>query len=639
MPTLRRDWVLATVLAVTTFAIFVPALGYEFINFDDPEYVTCNPQVTRGLRADGVWWALTAIDVFYWHPLTWLSLQLDATLSWPSPKGFHLTNVLLHAANAAVLFLALRSLTGTPWRSFVVAALFAVHPLRVESVAWVAERKDVLSVFFGFLAILAYARYARAPTWPRYLAVALFLALSLMSKPMLVTLPFVLLILDWWPLQRWQACGVRRIVAEKLPLIALAAGCCVVAVVGQRRFEAVGSVDVFPPLLRLENAVVSYAAYLEMALWPARLAIFYPHPVYVYDGEGGLSLVQVAGSALLLVALTILALVLRKRAPYLLAGWLWYLISSVVVIGLIQAGAQARADRFTYFPQVGIAVAVCWGAADLLRSRKTFAAVVSVAILAMLVVRTETQLPTWHDSLTVWEHALGSTRKTPIGLLHLGDALARKGHEDEAYEAYRDAICLDPYSARAHNSLGNLLSRRGKTDAAVRELTLACDLAPNLAEARTNLGNVLFSQKRLDEAAAKHREAIQLNPLLVDAYGNLAQVEMARQRPEVAADCYREMLRLRPHDPVALTGLGAALIVRGKPDEAFGCAREALQYSPRFARAYLLMALVMEQRQRPADAAEYFREALRLDPALRPQVEGRLQRAAAVSEDTGGHEP
>jgi tetratricopeptide (TPR) repeat protein len=639
MPILRRDWTIAAVLAVATFAVFMPALGFDFINFDDPEYVTGNPQVTRGLHPDSVRWAFTSIDAFYWHPLTWLSLQLDASLSWPSPRGFHLTNVLLHAANAAVLFLALRSLTGSCWRSLAVAALFAVHPLRVESVAWVAERKDVLSVLFGLLAILAYARYAHAPTLLRYAAVALCLALSLMSKPMLVTLPFVLLILDWWPLRRWQTCGPRRIVVEKLPLVALAAGCSVVAFVGQRRFEAVGGVDVFPPLVRIENAVVSYAAYLGMALWPARLAIFYPHPVYIYDGEGGLSLAQVSGSALVLLALTILALALRRSAPYILAGWLWYLGSSVVVIGLIQAGAQARADRFTYFPQIGIAVAVCWGAADLLRSRRWLAAVVSGVVLTALVVRTETQLPTWHDSLSVWEHALRATRKTPIGLLHLGDALARKGREAEAYEAYREAIRLDPYSARAHNSLGNLLLRKGTTDAAARELTLACDLAPNLAEARTNLGNVLFKQRRLDDAAAKHREAIRLNPLLVDAYGNLAQVEMARQRPDAAADCYREMLRLRPHDPAALTGLGAALVVRGQLDEAAGCAREALQYAPRFARAHLLMALVLEGRQQPADAAEYFREAVRLDPALGPRVEHRLRRAAAASEDAGEHEP
>jgi tetratricopeptide (TPR) repeat protein len=561
----RPKWPAAAALAGVAIAAFYPALSSGFVNLDDSIYVTQTPPVTRGLSGEGILWAFTTFAAGNWHPLTWLSLQLDASLWGPGPWGFHLTNVLLHAANAALLFLALRSLTGGFWRSAAAALLFAVHPLRAESVAWVSERKDVLSALFGLLALLAYAGYARAPSAGRYLLVAGALALSLSAKPMLVTLPCLLLVLDWWPLARARTAGNwGKLAAEKLPLMALAAASAALTYQAQADQGAVGSIRALPPAVRLENATVGYVAYLAKTVWPFGLAVYYPHPARIDSMGGGLPPGEVAGAALLLVTLTAGAVAVRRRAPYLLAGWLWYLGTLVPVIGLVQVGSQAYADRYTYLPQVGLLLAVCWGVGDLARSRPRVALATAAVVAALLFTLTQAQVRVWHDSATLWEHALSVTPETPEALVRLGDAYKQERRDAKAEARYRAALRIDPEFVEALNNLGTLLHRQGRPADAAPFLEEACRVAPRFALAHTNLGNALHDLGRLDEAARAHEKAIELAPRLSEAHANLGLVEEARHNYARAAKCYEQALSLRPDFQPAHAGLTRILSARAQ---------------------------------------------------------------------------
>ena len=419
----RIRFAVSLLLFLPTAALYWEACGNAFVSFDDGEYVYENPMVLNGLRGDGVKWALTTNHAGNWHPLTWASLQLDAQLFGPAAAGFHRTNVLLHALNAALVFLALEAMSGAVWQSALVAAIFAVHPLRVESVAWVAERKDVLSAFLFLLTLLAYVRYAAAPSIGRYSLVAIVFALALMAKPMLVTLPCVLLLLDYWPLRRLgaehemrgKAVARSRVILEKIPLLTLSA-----AVAGLTLFaQTGGKIDCsfwFPLRYRAENALVSYADYLGQTFWPVDLAAFYPHPY------GGLSILRIAGAAALLAAVTGLAAHQAKRRPYLLVGWLWFLGMLVPVIGLIQVGRQARADRYTYLPHLGLFLAVVWAASEFAfwwRWGRTVGFAAAVAALIACGVLTIGQIQLWHDEQTLWEHAWTATQGNYFAGIHL----------------------------------------------------------------------------------------------------------------------------------------------------------------------------------------------------------------------------
>jgi tetratricopeptide (TPR) repeat protein len=609
-PRIRREWLAAAVLAGLAGVVFAGALGGEFVSLDDPAYVTRNPNVSGGLSPAGVCWAFTSFDNFNWHPLTWLSLQLDASLWGQKPWGYHLTNVLLHAANAALLFVALRALTGAFWRSAAAALLFAVHPLRVESVAWVSERKDVLSVFFGLLALWAYAGYAAAPGRRRYLAVAGLFVLSLLCKPMLVTLPFLLLVLDWWPLGRWPGQGTRALVLEKLPLVALTVASSFVTYLAQAHEGAVQNLETYPPLVRFENAAFSYVFYLGKTAWPTGLALFYPHPGAALPPWRALAAVA------LLVAVTAGAVVLRRRAPYLLAGWLWYLGTLVPVIGIVQVGAQAYADRYTYFPQVGLLVALSWGVADLAGKRSREALIAAAAVTAVLAFLTHKQVEVWHDSAVLWEHALRVTDPNPTAHLSLGAALERRGQVAEAEEHYRAALELDPTSVLGLASLGGLLATRGNLEEAGRLLDEACRRAPWLAQAHTYRGNVYFRQGKLDDAAREHEEATRLDPELGGAYFNLAGVEVARQHYDEAVKDYREALRLWPDFASAHAGLGAVLLRQGRYEEALPHLRSAVAADPRSADNRMLLGNALEAGRDPEAAAGEYDRATRINPGL-----------------------
>ncbi|HJT76518.1 MAG TPA: tetratricopeptide repeat protein, partial [Gemmataceae bacterium] len=587
----RHDALLALALVLLALAAYAPVLrgGYDFLNVDDDEYVTANPPVQAGLTGPSVWWALTAFHSHNWHPLTWMSLQLDRQLYGPGPFGFHLTNVLLHAANAALLFLALRALTGAVWRSVIVAAFFAVHPLHVESVAWVAERKDVLSTFFWMLTLWAYAAYAARPGWGRYLLTLAPFGLGLMAKPMLVTLPCVLLLLDWWPLGRLNAgqggarplfASAGRLLAEKAPFFALAAGCCLLTLHAQQ--DIVQSLDYLPLTYRLANVPLAYATYIGMMLWPAHLAVFYPHP----GAHLSLGLATAAAGALL--AFTALALAQARRRPYLAVGWLWYLGTLVPVIGLVQVGRQALADRYTYIPLVGLFLLVSWGAYDLLGrvllARR--AAVPAVAgLLGVCLVLTWRQLPCWRDSAALWRQALAVSPEASIAHQGLARALEADGKIDEARAEYAEAL-RDDAGPVAYNDVGVFLAKHGRPDEALQHFARALELYPDQPRAHLNMGCILLDQGKLAEARRHLEEAVRLEPASADNYYYLGLVLERQGQYRAAGEDLALALRGRPDSAGARYYLGVAFYGQGRWHEAEEQFTAALEADPGHAEAH-----------------------------------------------------
>jgi protein O-mannosyl-transferase len=548
----------ALLLVAATLAAFAPVLSAGFVIYDDERYVLKNPHVQEGFGGDALRWAFTAGYASNWHPLTWLSHMLDWRLFGASPAGHHLTSLLLHAANAALLFLLLDRMTGAPWRAAFVAALFALHPLHVESVAWVAERKDVLSTLLWLLATWAYVAWTRKRGTARYVLVGALVALGLAAKPMLVTLPLTLLILDFWPLRRREAgtAGALRLVAEKVPLLTLSAASAAVTLATQAASPALGSMQEFPLAARVGNALVAYVAYLGKALWPAGLAVFYPHP------GSSLSWWRPSGAAALLAAITVLAVALRRSRPYLLSGWLWYLVTLLPVIGLVQVGEQAMADRYTYVPLIGPFVAAAWGIPDAARallaaSRRPGGEsadrdrvlrwglpVAAGAVLLALALLTRAQAAVWKDSVTLFEHALAVTERNHLAHLDLGTALSREGRADEALAHYAEAVRIKPGNSIAQYDLGAALAARGRDAEAMEHYLQALTLDPRYAAAHNNLGILLAKQGRIDEAARHYAEAARLRPDFAEAHFNLAVAFQALGRDAEARAALETATRL-----------------------------------------------------------------------------------------------
>jgi tetratricopeptide (TPR) repeat protein len=593
------------VLAVSAYA---PVWHNEFINLDDVDGIVDNPHVREGLTAANLHWAWTTFRQGNWIPLNWMSLQLDASLGppdVPSPAIFHSQNLLWHAATSVLLFLALRRLTGSVWCSALVAALFAVHPLHVESVAWATERKDVLSTFFLALTLLAYSSYVECPSPQRYVLVAVAFALGLLAKPMLVTLPCVLLLLDFWPLHRWgwpaeakapaaggkgkgsvtadlpttPRRGLGWVVLEKVPLLLIACAACAVAVRAQRYSDAVRSVQVLPLSARLANAVESCGWYLEKTFWPTGLAVFYPHP-----GSGwAVGPLLVWGPAL--VAITGLAVSLRRQCPYLLVGWLWFLGTLVPVIGLVQVGAQARADRYTYVPHIGLFIALVWATADgldRLRVPALARAAAAVACLVPLALLTWVQVGYWHDTVTIWGHALDidpANRKAAQNLagvlFNQANELATRGLAESdpdllaaAAERYRRAVVLEPGRVDYHFNFGLLLLDRGDGNGAAQEMRAAGRLQPGDMRAWYNVGLALRMTGRTTDAEGAFRHVLHYNPEVASARAQLGTVLWQQGRRQPAAAAWEAALRQSPGEPEALAGTGQALLREGRNDEA-----------------------------------------------------------------------
>jgi tetratricopeptide (TPR) repeat protein len=633
----RTDAWIVVALVVATLVAFAPAYRAGFIGLDDPDYVILNPWVNSGLSAKNFGWACTTFYQSNWHPLTWLALQLDATL-WRTangelnPLGFHLANIFLHAANCVLAFLALRALTGDRWRSAVVAALFALHPLRVESVAWVSERKDVLSLFFGLAALLAYARYARSNSRRAYTAAVALLALSLLSKPMFVTLPCLFLVLDWWPLGRAQSTADwRRLVVEKLPLFALCLASSIVTFVVQQQGGSVRGLQSLSTASRMANAVVAYVSYLGMTAWPINLA-----PYYLYREQGwGLS--RVALSTFLIALLTVLAIRQRRSQPYLLSGWLWYVGTLVPVIGLIQVGDQAYADRYTYFPSLGLLVAVVWLVADLGFARQPNLSIAAVAVAAaFLGILTWRQTSFWCDDLILWPHTLEVTGPNMIAYNNIGVTLEkRNGNVDEAWPYYVKAVKSRPGYGRSHFNLARALRSKGQTNDAVEHYRQAIHADPRLVDAYNDLAGILAKDGKHEGAERLFRAALKLDPDSSLVRGNLAWLLDIRGKSEEALTEYRKTLRANPNDVNVNIRLGILLGKRGEIEPALQHLRRAVALKPDSASAQLNCGIAIDKLGYTKEAIPYFQRAVRLDAN---DMKSRLRLATALAHlgDTAG---
>jgi tetratricopeptide (TPR) repeat protein len=551
VPGPRRDLWICAILFLATFAVYFQVRHHEFILYDDPDYVTDNLHVRGGLTPEGVAWAFTTGHAGNWFPLTWMSHMVDCQIFGVDSGAHHLINVLFHALAALLLFAVLRRMTGAVWRSAFVAFLFSLHPLHVESVAWIAERKDVLSAFLWFLTIWAYLGYVKRPGRGRYLMVMVVFSLGLMAKSMVVTLPIVLLLLDLWPLQRIAFGGqplpngrgsVGRILLEKVPMLALSLGVAVVTYVVQRRGHAVMPLDLIPLSQRLANALVSYVAYVADMLWPARLAVFYPFPLHV-------PLWQPVAAGLAVLAVSILALRSIERRPYLAVGWFWYLVTLTPVIGLVQVGSQARADRYTYIPTVGLSIALAWGAAEFVRSRprlRTAMAAAAVASCLACAALTWRQAGFWQDTISLFRHSLSVTSGNFLGYNILGVALRDRGRLEEAITSYREALKIHPQFEEALVNLSRALSEQGRADEALTHVAAAAQIKPDDVEAQYNLGTELADRGRFAEAVEALQIAVRLKPDYAKAHANLGSALANLGRLDEAIAQFNEALRIDP---------------------------------------------------------------------------------------------
>ena len=584
---MRRELLICLFLIVATLLVFGQVRNYEFFSWDDLGYVRDNPAIQAGLSCKSVVWAFSTTRVGLWLPVTWLSFMLDFELYGLNAGGYHLTNLLLHLANTLLLFLVLKRMTGALYRSAFVAALFALHPLHVESVAWVTERKDVLSTLFWMLTLWAYTRYVDTPSLHRYLLALLAFSLGLMAKPMLVSLPFVLLLLDYWPFDRLQYGQVysadlqakesmdfhgkrlpyHRLLWEKVPFFIFSAACSVVTFFAQKSAKAVASLDGMSVTTRFANALVSYVKYMGKMVWPRNLAVLYPHP-----GDS-LPLWQILGAGLLLTAISVLVIwAARRHHRYPAVGWLWYLFTLVPVIGLVQVGLQAMADRFTYVPLIGLFIVIAWGVPELMKRyghRQILLGVGSMAVLTGLSISSWFQVRYWENSITLYEHAIQVTTNSYLPHLNLGVALFDLGKIDEAISHYQEVLRIKPNNAEAHNNLGVAVIKLGKIEAAIAHYLRAIQLEPQYAEAHNNLGNALAEQGKLNEAITYYSQALKIKPTYVKAHNNLG-VALARQgRFDKAIARFKKALELQPDYAQARDNLEIALQDKANGNEKF----------------------------------------------------------------------
>lgn len=538
---MSRPRVIVLLLTLVTLLAYLPVTHDDFLNYDDSDYVTQNQVVQNGLTWAGIKWAFTTWHASNWHPITWLSHMADCELFRQNPGGHHLVNVLFHTANAVLLFILLLRLTGALWPCAFVAALFAWHPLHVESVAWISERKDVLSTFFALLALLSYATYAQENSRRHYWFSLIFFALGLMSKPMLVTLPFVMLLLDYWPLQRIPKISIRHLVFEKQPFFLLAAISCGITFLAQRN-EAVASLAKVSALLRFENAITAYAGYLLKTIWPANLSVFYPLPKQI-------AWPVVAISTAFLIFVSAVVWRERKRNSWLLVGWLWFLGTLVPVIGLMQVGDQAMADRYTYFPLIGIFVAVAFYANEWSRrfhSLRIAFVIAAVSILAGCLALTENQLRYWHDSETLFRHALAVSEDNALAHLNLGAALQNQNKPAEALAQYQQVLQLDPGRHEAYSDIGKILDEQGKPQAALDYCRAAVQLDPNSSPSHNNLGLVLMELGDFKEAMSQFSEAARLDASYAPPRFQMGRIFLKLGRDAEAMPYFQEALKIEP---------------------------------------------------------------------------------------------
>lgn len=621
--------VVAVALVLLTLAAYTPVWRFEFISIDDPQYVAANPNIAHGLTWDSLAWAFTTRTEANWHPLTWISHALDVSLFGLAAGGHHLTNLLLHVASTLLLFLVMRRMTGALWKSAFVAGVFGLHPLHVESVAWVAERKDVLSAFFFMLTVGAYVRYTEKPATGRYLLVAICLALGLMAKAMLVTVPLVLLLLDFWRVrssskQMGEQADWRALIVQKVPLFALAAASSLVTFLVQRWFGAVRTLDSFPIGLRVQNALVSYLDYLHDVVWPAGLGVFYPFPQSVPGG-------RVAVAALVMAAITLAAWRLARRAPYFPAGWFWFVGMLVPVIGLVQVGGQARADRYMYLPLIGLTIVVAWGSAAWATTvwRRRAAGAAGAVVIAACTMTTHAQTQYWRDNFTLWTRTAAVTdHMNNFGVYYsLGEYLRETGRPKEAIERYEASLRKNPGYADSYLGLGRVLVATGQPERAAGALAEAVRLNPGSAEARMALGLVLSDLGRPADAAVHLSEAVRLRPDVAEGHWHLALALANSGQTDKALPAFAEAVRLKPGLASIRNDYGWALARQGQPAAAIEQLSEALRLKSDFVDAHHNLGRVLIAEGRTDDGLRHLSEAVRLEPSF---IDARLSLAIAL---------
>jgi tetratricopeptide (TPR) repeat protein len=688
---LQQPGVVCALIVAAILLVYYPVGRFDFVNYDDPDYVSANPHVESGLSWKNVRWAFTSGHASNWHPITWLSHLLDNQLFGPTPGPQHLVSVAFHAINSLLLFFLLRRMTGAHWRSAFVAALFGLHPLRVESVAWISERKDVLSGFFLILTVFAYYRYvessgnlkarfnsegqgaspgrlSRRPVahgqggnaavlpnpalsrsrWYWYGLALASLAFGLMSKPTLVVVPFWLLLLDYWPLERFcfEKADVRRVFSlfiEKTPFFVMAAGGCVITFLVQRSGGAVSSSLTISG--RAANAVVSYVRYLGDTAWPHNLSVLYPHP-------GHWAIWKVTGACLVLGAIILIVILLARKAPYLPVGWFWFMGGLVPVIGLVQVGVQSMADRYTYLPSIGLLILIIWAscdAAEYWHLERPVLGTLAMTALLFCSVATRQQLRFWHDSIALFQRAIEVTSNNYLAYNNLGFDLSKKGRLQEAKEDYQKSLQINPrypdalnnmgyalsgekryaeavqYYEKAlrfapkqceiHNNLGNALSELGKINEAIEQYGIALSIDPEHADAHNNLGIALAMQGKLDDAIEHFRAAIDAKQGYAGAHSNLGNALAAQHKFAEAIREYQESLRLSPDDAQAHNNLGNALLEQGRLDECMQQYAQALRLNPDNPEAHFNLAIALLKAKRPSEAAEHLKQTLQLNPA------------------------
>jgi tetratricopeptide (TPR) repeat protein len=628
-------WI-ALAIAAATVAAYLPVLDNGFVNYDDDLYILNNPFVKRGLGFDTVAWSFSTFRGANWFPLTWLSWAADFELYGRDPAGFHLTSLVLHTANAVLLFFAFVGLTGARWRSAFVAAVFALHPLHVESVAWAAARKDVLSGLFAVLTLLAYERFARRG-WAFYPAVFACLALGLMAKPTLVTWPCVLLLLDEWPLrrlrgradpERWDRARLGRAMAEKLPLFALVGVISGVAVASQSYWGTVQDFELLPLSLRIGNAFSAYAAYVADAFWPSGLAVFYPHPGHSLATGRAVA----AGAALL--AVSVGALLLLRRHPEAAVGWFWFLGMLVPVIGLVQVGQAARADRYMYLPLIGLSIPVAWAAAAVAaRGRAARGAVVALMLAALtaLGVGTHVQARRWRDSLSLFRHALAVTENNHVAHINIGVSLNNDGAHARAARHLERALRIAPASATAAGVLGDARLALGRSEEALQLYRRALVREPDSPRWHRGLGRALLDLERTEEAVESYRRALAIKPNADRIHGDLGLALYHMKRYDEAVASYEEALRLDPDLAEVHGNLGVALLEIGEADRALAQFERALALSPELALFHGHAGNLRASRGEYAAAHAHLAEAVRLEPE-----NGQLRAAFARALDRAG---
>ena len=587
---MRSEFLVSLFLVVIILATYWQLPSHELLPFDDYGYITKNTHVHEGITWKNIVWTFSSTDFGYWHPLTWMSHMLAFQVFGLKFGMHHLINLFLHISNTLLLFFVLKRMTGALWQSAFVAAVFALHPLNVESVAWVSERKNVLSTFFWMLTILTYVRYTERPNFYRYMLILFVFVLGLMSKPMLVTLPFVLLLLDYWPLCRFnlQSCRghqevhksihtdprqslVLRLVLEKIPLFILSFTCIYLSALSIQRFKIVISMASVPMKLRIANALVSYVRYIKKMIWPQNLAVYYPYP-------HTLPAWQVIGAFLLLVIVTFYAFRWVRLKPYFTVGWLWYIGTLFPVIGLVQAGLwPAMADRFAYVPLIGIFICIAWGVPDFVgrwRYRKAGFIAVSTALVPIFMVMTWLQLRHWQNGVTLFTHNVRVTHNNSLAHKELGNALEQQGNLDKAILHYSKALKINPNNAEAHNNLGYILARQKHYKEAIDHYKAALRIKPNYTEAHNNFGTALLHQGNEKEAIVHYNEALKYNPNYAGTYYNLGKIYINQNKIEIGIQFYKKALKLNPEMTQVLYNL--SWLLASHEDEKYRNGKEAL---------------------------------------------------------------